>query len=209
MPEWSRKTWQSLFVPGGILLAGVALLDYVGWLNLTLPALSFLYYCGLAGGMLLAWRFHSSRIFFALCVLFLSGQAISLFGGTQPSLTPSGVAAVDAIAVLLPLNYILIALMQERGFTTGSAQHHHRRSRTLGAVVRSLRPSLQGCATQRRGAFSETPCREPADSRRIFHWRFSDLRALGVGKSALVGPTTNRRHPRRRPGRSSPSDSRP
>ncbi len=121
MPEWSRKTWQSLFVPGGILLAGVALLDYVGWLNLTLPALSFLYYCGLAGGMLLAWRFHSSRIFFALCVLFLSGQAISLFGGTQPSLTPSGVAAVDAIAVLLPLNYILIALMQERGFTTGSA----------------------------------------------------------------------------------------
>jgi diguanylate cyclase (GGDEF)-like protein len=121
VPEWSRKTWQSLFVPGGILLAGVALLDYVGWLNLTLPALSFLYYCGLAGGMLLAWRFHSSRIFFALCVLFLSGQAISLFGGTQPSLTPSGVAAVDAIAVLLPLNYILIALMQERGFTTGSS----------------------------------------------------------------------------------------
>lgn len=108
-------------MPGGILLLAVALLDYSGWLTLTLPALSFLYYCGLIGGLLLAWRFHSSRIFFALCVLFLSGQAVSLFGGAQPSLTAAGTAAVHAIALLLPLNFLLIALMQERGFTTGSA----------------------------------------------------------------------------------------
>lgn len=121
MAVWNRNTLQSLVVPGGVLLAAVALLDYSGWLTLTQPALNFLYYCGLIGGMLLAWRFHSSRVFFALCVLFLSSQAISLFGGTQPSLTPAGIAAVHAIAVLLPLNYILIALMQERGFTTGSA----------------------------------------------------------------------------------------
>lgn len=121
MPVWNRKILQALVAPGGVLLAVVALLNYSGWLTLTLPSLVFLYYCGLIGGMLLAWRFHSSRIFFALCVLFLSGQAISLFGGTQPSLTSAGIAAVHSIAVLLPLNYILIALMQERGFTTGSA----------------------------------------------------------------------------------------
>ncbi|HEX3822058.1 MAG TPA: GGDEF domain-containing protein [Candidatus Sulfotelmatobacter sp.] len=121
MPVWNRKTLQSLVVPGGILLAGVALFDYLGWLTLTLPALHFLYYCGLIGGMLLAWRFHSSRIFFALCVLFLSSQVIALFGGTQPSLSLAGMTAVYAIAVLLPINYLLIALMQERGFTSGSA----------------------------------------------------------------------------------------
>ena len=117
----NRQSLQSLVVPGGVLLLAVALLDYSGWLTLTLPALKFLYYCALIGGMLLAWRFHSSRIFFALCILFLSGQAISLFGGPQPSLSAAGITAVHAIAVLLPLNFLLIALMQERGFTTGSA----------------------------------------------------------------------------------------
>ena len=117
----NRQTLQSLVVPGGVLLLAVALLDYSGWLTLTLPALNFLYYCGLIGGMLLAWRFHSSRIFFVLCVLFLSGQAISLFGGPQPSLSAAGITAVHAIALLLPLNFLLIALMQERGFTASSA----------------------------------------------------------------------------------------
>ena len=121
MAVWSRKHLQSLIVPGGILLAAVALLDYSGWLTLSLPSLNFLYYCGLIGGLLLSWRFHSSRTFFTLCVLFLSSQAISLFGGTQPSLTPAGMTAVHTVAVLLPLDYVLIALMQERGFTTSSA----------------------------------------------------------------------------------------
>jgi GGDEF domain-containing protein len=118
---WIRKHLQSLIVPGGILLAAVALFDYSGWLTLSLPSLNFLYYCGLIGGLLLSWRFHSSRTFFTLSVLFLSSQVISLFGGTQPSLTPAGMTAVHAVAVLLPLDYLLIALMQERGFTTSSA----------------------------------------------------------------------------------------
>ena len=63
------------------MFLGVAVLVYSGWLTLALPALSFLYYCSLIGGMLLAWRFHSSRIFFALVVLFLAQEAIALFGG--------------------------------------------------------------------------------------------------------------------------------
>lgn len=45
---------RSLLVPGGVLLLAVVLLAYSGWLTLALPALSFLYYCALAGGMLLA-----------------------------------------------------------------------------------------------------------------------------------------------------------
>ena len=76
----SRAILKSLAVPGGVLLLGVALLLYSGWLTLALPALSFLYYCALIGGMLLAWRFHSSRSFFALLVLFLAQGAIALFG---------------------------------------------------------------------------------------------------------------------------------
>jgi hypothetical protein len=93
---------------------GVIALVSLGWLTLALPALSFLYYCAIAGGMLLAWRFHSSRIFVALCVLFMAESAIALWGGAQ---MPVLITAADAVAVLVPLNFVLIALMHERGFT--------------------------------------------------------------------------------------------
>ena len=64
----SQAILRSLLLPGGALLLGVVALVSLGWLTLALPALSFLYYCAIVGGMLLAWRFHSSRIFVALCV---------------------------------------------------------------------------------------------------------------------------------------------
>jgi GGDEF domain-containing protein len=110
---WDKKTLKSLLMPGGALLLGVMALVYSGWITLALPALSFLYYCALAGGMLLAWRFHSSRIFLSLLTLFLAGQAIALLGAGQPTLV---IATIRAVAVLVPLDFILIALMQERGF---------------------------------------------------------------------------------------------
>lgn len=121
MRVWSKTTLKSLLVPGGILLLGIALLVYSGWLTLALPALSFLYYCALIGGMLLAWRFHSSRIFFALVVLFLAQAAIALFGGGHASPGTPGWTAVQAAALLVPLDFVLIALMHERGFTVSAA----------------------------------------------------------------------------------------
>ena len=117
---WSKTTLRSLTVPGGVLLAGVALLAYSGWLTLALPALSFLYYCALMGGMLLAWRFHSSRTFFALLVVFLAQGAIALFGGDRFSPGTPGWITVQAATVLVPLNFILITLMQERGFSVSA-----------------------------------------------------------------------------------------
>ena len=120
MQVWTKATLQSLLVPGGILLLAVAVLLYSGWLTLALPAISFLYFSALIGGMLLAWRFHSSRIFFALVVLFLFQEAIALFGdGRITSGTPGGIA-LHAAALLVPLDFVLIALMHERGFTLPS-----------------------------------------------------------------------------------------
>ena len=104
-------------VPGGIILLGVVAFVYTGWLTLALPALSFLQYCALVGGMLLAWRFHSSRIFFSLMVLFLADQAIALLGGGR---LPEIATTVRAVAVLVPLDFVLIALMHERGFTVAA-----------------------------------------------------------------------------------------
>lgn len=120
MRVWSKTTLKSLLVPGGLLLLSVAVLVYSGWLTLALPALSFLYYCALIGGMLLAWRFHSSRVFFALVVLLLAQEAIAAFGGGHVSPGTPGWTAVQAAALLVPLDFVLIALMHERGFTVSA-----------------------------------------------------------------------------------------
>lgn len=96
------------------MLFGASILVVLGWLTLPLTALSFLYYCAIGGGMVLAWRFHSSRIFFSLCVLFLAVEAVAIWGtGPWPVL----VSAVRVVAVLVPLDFVLIALMHERGFS--------------------------------------------------------------------------------------------
>ncbi len=113
----SKATVRSLMIPGGLLLLGVLALVYSGWLTLALPALSFLYYCGVGGGLLLAWRFHSSRIFLCLCVLFLAEGAIAIWGGGQPAVLTT---VVRSVAILVPLDFVLIALMHERGFTSES-----------------------------------------------------------------------------------------
>ncbi|MGC2474162.1 MAG: diguanylate cyclase [Candidatus Sulfotelmatobacter sp.] len=110
-----RATLRSLFVPGGVLLVAALAIANSGWFTLPFPALNFLYYCALAGGTLLAWRFHSSRTFLSLLVIFLSQQATSFVAGQSYVLI-----TVGAIAMLVPINFILIALMHERGFTVGS-----------------------------------------------------------------------------------------
>jgi len=111
----SRATVRTLLVPGGVLLLVVVALANSGWFTLALPALSFLYYCALAGGMLLAWRFHSSRTFLSLIVLFLAQQATSFAAGHTYLQT-----TIQALAVLISVNFILIALMHERGLTAES-----------------------------------------------------------------------------------------
>ena len=109
-------TLKSLILPGGVWLLGVMLLVYSGWLTPALPVLSFLYYCAIAGGMLLAWRFHSSRVFLSLLVVLLAQQAAAISAG-QPPFIP---ATLQALAILVPANFVLIAMMHERGFTVES-----------------------------------------------------------------------------------------
>lgn len=117
MRIWNKATLKSLMMPGGILVLMVVALASSGWLTLAAPALGFLFYCAIAGGMLLAWRFHSSRIFFVLAVLLLANGAMVLFGAGHNLVL---VALVKALAVLVPIDYVLIAFMHEGGFTAPS-----------------------------------------------------------------------------------------
>jgi GGDEF domain-containing protein len=110
---------KSLIVPGGALLFVAAVLGHSGWVTLAIPSLTFLYYCALLGGMLLSWRFHSSRVFFALLVLFLALQGIEFFGGHAGGQILDA-AGLKTAAILVPLDFVLLGLMYERGFTISS-----------------------------------------------------------------------------------------
>jgi diguanylate cyclase (GGDEF)-like protein len=119
LPAWNRATAKALFVPGCLFLAVAALLAHSGLLTLAAPAMSFLYYASVLGGMLLAWRFHSSRVFYAVFVLIVAQWLMASFAGLFTSGSPAEIA-LHASAVLVPLDFILIAFMQEQGFTVSS-----------------------------------------------------------------------------------------
>src|ERR1700733_3931411 len=104
---------KSLVLPGGALLVLVSVVTHSGWVTLAFPALNFLYYCAVIGGMLLSWRFHTSRTFLALVVLFLAGQAVAVSSTGHIGLGTPAWTALQAVAVLVPLNFVLIALMSE------------------------------------------------------------------------------------------------
>jgi GGDEF domain-containing protein len=117
---WTKKIIRLLVLPGGIVLLVAAVLAYSGWLTLPVPALTFISYAGLLGGMFLSWRFHSSRSFFCLALLLIVHAVIPSSLLSHHLLSPATVGAVRAIAFLVPVNYVLISLMEERGLTLAS-----------------------------------------------------------------------------------------
>jgi diguanylate cyclase (GGDEF)-like protein len=110
-----KGTLKSLFVPGGVLLLAAVLLLSGGFLSISPAAVDFYYYAAFAAGILLAWRFHSSRVLFALIMLLLAHRALEFFSAGRGVAIGPGRIAFEAIAFLLPLNFILLSLMRERG----------------------------------------------------------------------------------------------
>ena len=126
----NARTWKAWLVPGGLLLALVAALvnsslffhfSFVQSLTVQVaPALAFYYISAFAGGLLLAWRFNSSRLLFSLLTLLLAHRAVDFFAAADQLqntsvLAGSGRMAVALAALLVPLNFIAFATMRERG----------------------------------------------------------------------------------------------
>lgn len=102
-------------MPGGVLLALVAgLVNSPTVLAIVAPSLSFYYVTAFAGGLVLAWRFNSSRILFSLLTLLLAHRAVDFFASGQMRNGP-GHTAVVLSAILIPLNFIVFAATRERG----------------------------------------------------------------------------------------------
>jgi diguanylate cyclase (GGDEF)-like protein len=116
----NSRTWKAWLVPGGLLLALAVALVNSSLFVLVAPSLPFYYAAVFAAGLLLAWRFNSSRVLFSLLVLLLAHRAIDFFTAGQLSGSVHGGPgrmAVTLSALLIPLNFVVFASMRERGFT--------------------------------------------------------------------------------------------
>lgn len=116
MLVWSKSALKSLLLPGGVLLLLAAVAARTDWLTVSVSIVD-LYYCAAFGvGLLLAWRFHSTRVLSALVLLLLANRAVEFFAaGRIPSSGP-GLTALEAVSFLLPINIALLAASRERGF---------------------------------------------------------------------------------------------
>ena len=115
MNFWSPKTLKSLVLPGGILLLAASVVFGGAFGAIPSSAIQFYFYSVFAAGILLAWRFHSSRILFPLLTLFLAQRALDFFSSGRIVSAGPGRIALDAVAFLLPLNFVAFSVFRERG----------------------------------------------------------------------------------------------
>ena len=108
------KVWKAWLVPGGAVLAVVVVLVNSAVFGQLASSLSFYYVAGFVAGLLLAWRFNSSRILFSLLTLLLAHRAVDFFSAGHAHSGP-GRTAVTLAALLIPLNFIVFGAMRERG----------------------------------------------------------------------------------------------
>jgi len=112
---WREGTLKFLLIPGGLLLLAAGVIFSGVLLSVPASAVDLYYYAVFAMGGLLAWRFHSGRVLFALFTLLLAGRALQFFSGPKlPHLGP-GRTAFEVISFLLPLNLLVLAFLRERG----------------------------------------------------------------------------------------------
>jgi diguanylate cyclase (GGDEF)-like protein len=108
------------FLPGGVLVLATTVLVHSGLPVVTTPLLDSYYAACFGAGVVLAWRFHSTRVAMALVTLFLAERAILFFSGGHSINASPGRTAFALIAVLLPANFLVFSLASERGFAANA-----------------------------------------------------------------------------------------
>jgi diguanylate cyclase (GGDEF)-like protein len=116
MNTWNHGSLRSLIWPGGVLLLAAGVVLQAGVATVSDSSVNFYYYAVFVAGILLAWRFHSSRVLFTLLTLPLAQRAMEFFGGGKIAATGPGRIVFEAVAFLLPLNFIVLSWARERGF---------------------------------------------------------------------------------------------
>jgi diguanylate cyclase (GGDEF)-like protein len=115
-----RRALFQFAVPGGALWLAAVLLAYFAPVRSLAPAfLDAFSWLIFAAGALLAWRFRSSRVLFTLLALWLADRALVTWAA-HPATGATARAALDLVALLLPVNLVFFCLLGEVGFSLES-----------------------------------------------------------------------------------------
>ena len=115
MTLWIRSALKPVVVPGGIILGIAAFLIQGRWSLLSPAGLSFFYVAVFVAALALSLRFRSLRIVFGGIVLLLAHYALRSKGMDMH--VAQGRIAFEVIALLLPLDFILLTIIPERNLT--------------------------------------------------------------------------------------------
>ena len=111
----NRDSWKPLVFPAGVVLLAAALLLHSDLFAISMSAVSSYYYAVFLAGLLLSARFRSTRVLFSLIVLLLAHRSLEFFSGGRVAQTGPGRAAFELLAILIPVNFLALAWMRERG----------------------------------------------------------------------------------------------
>ena len=123
MDFWSKRALKSLLLPGGVILFGGVLLLNLPWLRLPAPGVNFFYYAVFIAAILLAWRFHSTRILLCAVILVLCHHALSWYEGNHALGPAAARAAFQSMALLIPTDFIFLTFFPERGYESSTVTY--------------------------------------------------------------------------------------
>lgn len=110
----ARAALKSVFIPGGIILAVAAVFIQHSWIPFSPSGLNFFHYAVFVAALALSLRFRSLRIVCGAIVLLLAEYALQAKG---PLHVGQGKMAFEVIALLVPLDFVLLTLIPERTLT--------------------------------------------------------------------------------------------
>lgn len=120
MMSWRQGWPRSFLLPAGPILGAGYVLVEGPWLKIPVSTLNFYLYAIYLVGILLAGRFHVSRVAGALTLFVLAHRAVEFFAGGRIPTSGPGLTALEAVSFLVPLNLLLLACSTEKGFALPS-----------------------------------------------------------------------------------------
>jgi len=113
------KIAYALLVPDGLVLGGVIVYLQTAATPDLLAKIAHIYpYVVFGAGILLGWRFNRSQLVFALLVLALADRGLLYFSIQDGSGAAASQFVFNAAGFLLPINFVILSLMVERGILT-------------------------------------------------------------------------------------------
>ena len=112
------RAFLSAILPGGLIFGAALILSQRPLPQRLTAAFEVLPLVVLGAGLLLGWRFNRLRPVLSLLVLALAEESLRRYGPDSPGDPGAGPFVFTAVAILLPLNFLVISLLKERGFFT-------------------------------------------------------------------------------------------